>query len=156
MTTTYLGNIELLKQPKTAFLASSTIPTDMVLRCYDWAQQMSREKQCVISGFSSHLEQRVLHFLMKGSGPIVLVLARRLYKHIPKELQPLIDNGRLLIISTSTALRQSRATAFVRNHYVCEQANHIILIEANQESSLAQLRTEFNYKLRELYTDDTQ
>ena len=33
----YLGNQELLKLPKTAFLASSAIPLDMVLRCYDWA-----------------------------------------------------------------------------------------------------------------------
>ena len=30
-----LGNRDLLNLPKTAFLASSTIPTDMVLRCYD-------------------------------------------------------------------------------------------------------------------------
>ena len=33
----YLGNQELLKLKKTAFLASSTIPLDMVLKCYDWA-----------------------------------------------------------------------------------------------------------------------
>jgi hypothetical protein len=35
--TEYLGNKELLKLPKTAFLASSAIPLDMVLKCYDWA-----------------------------------------------------------------------------------------------------------------------
>jgi hypothetical protein len=33
----YLGNQELLKLKKTAFLASTTIPLDMVLKCYDWA-----------------------------------------------------------------------------------------------------------------------
>jgi hypothetical protein len=33
----YLGDKELLRQTKTAFLASSTIPPEMVLRCYDWA-----------------------------------------------------------------------------------------------------------------------
>ena len=31
-----LGNKELLKVQKTAFLASNTIPPDMVLKCYDW------------------------------------------------------------------------------------------------------------------------
>ena len=36
----FLGNRNLLNLPKTAFLASSTIPTDMVLKCYDWATQM--------------------------------------------------------------------------------------------------------------------
>ena len=35
----YIGNKELLKQHKAAFLASSTIPPDMVLKCYDWATE---------------------------------------------------------------------------------------------------------------------
>ena len=75
------GNKELLGVPKTAFLAASTIPPDMVLKCYDWAVSMANEGQCVISGFSSHLEREVLHFLMKGRCPIILVLARQMYKH---------------------------------------------------------------------------
>jgi hypothetical protein len=33
------------------------------------------------------------------------VLARQMYKRIPEELQPLLDNGRLLIVSTSNAVR---------------------------------------------------
>ena len=44
----YLGNKELLNVPKTGFLASSTIPPDMVLKCYDWATQMAKEGRCVI------------------------------------------------------------------------------------------------------------
>ena len=48
----YLGNIDLLKVPKVAFLASSTIPTDMVLKCYDWATQMAKDGKCVVSGYS--------------------------------------------------------------------------------------------------------
>ena len=55
----YLGNKELLNMQKTAFLASSTIPLDMVLKCYDWA--MAKHEGCVISGFSSKMEQDVLH-----------------------------------------------------------------------------------------------
>ena len=38
----YLGNVELLNVHKTAFLASSIIPSDMVLKCYDWATQMAK------------------------------------------------------------------------------------------------------------------
>ena len=62
----YHGNKELLNLPKTAFLASSTIPPDIVLKCYDWATQMAKEGICVVSGFSSHLEREVLDFLVKG------------------------------------------------------------------------------------------
>lgn len=145
----YLGNLDLLNHSKTALLASTTIPTEMVLSCYDWAQKVSRGNECIISGFSSHLEERVLHFLQKGTCPIILVLARQMYKRIPKDLQPLLDNGRLLIISTSNSTRQSRTTAFTRNHYICENADKIILI-ADKKSSLFQFNSEFGHKIKPL------
>ena len=142
----YLGNKELLNLPKTAFLASSTIPTDMVLKCYDWATQMAKEGKCVISGFSSHLEQEVLHFLAKGKQPIIIVLAREIYKRIPPELQPLLDANRLLIISVSNAVRQSKATAHSRNKYICEMAEEILFVGVNEESSLYKLKETYNNK----------
>lgn len=147
MTPQYLGNKALLNKKLTAFLASNTIPSDMVLRCYDWAQQASRGYECIVSGFSSHLEQRVLHFLIKGTCPIIIVLARQMYKRVPDELQPLLDNGRLLIISTSAAPRQSRITAQARNHYICEQADKLFFVGVTEMSSLYPLHEEFKGKL---------
>lgn len=132
----YLGNKDFLKLPKTAFLAASTIPPDMVLKCYDWAVSMANEGQCVISGFSSHLEREVLHFLMKGRCPIILVLARQMYKQVPQELQALLDENRLLVISFSNAVRQSKATALARNKYICEIADQIVFVGVNEKSSL--------------------
>ena len=82
----YIGNKELLKLKKTAFLASSTIPLDMVLKCYDWAAGKHEDGECVISGFSSKLERDVLHFLIKAKCPIILVLARCLYSKLPEDL----------------------------------------------------------------------
>ncbi len=142
----YLGNIELLNLPKTAFLASRTIPTDMVLKCYDWATQMAKEEQCIVSGFSSHLEKEVLHFLMKGRCPIILVLAREMYKQNPSDLQPLLDDNRLLIISVSKAVRQSKTTAYARNKYICEIADQILFVGVNAESSLGPLKEKYQNK----------
>ena len=141
-----LGNRDLLNLPKTAFLASSKIPVGLVLRCYDWATQMAKEEQCVVSGFSSHLEKEVLHFLMKGRCPIILVLAREMYKQIPPELQPLLDANRLLIISVSNAVRQSKATAFARNKYICEIADQILFVGVTEKSSLYPLKDMFKNK----------
>ena len=141
-----LGNKELLKLPKTAFLASSRIPVDLVLSCYDWASQTAQSEQCVVSGFSSHLEKEVLHFLMKGRCPIILVLARQIYKQIPSELQPLLDANRLLIISASNAVRQSKATALARNRIICEMAEQIVFVGVDEKSSLFELKTEFKHK----------
>ena len=144
----YVGNKELLKLNKTAFLAASTIPPEMVLKCYDWAVRMANEGQCVISGFSSHLEREVLHFLMKGRQPIILVLARQMYHDIPPELQALLDENRLLIISVSNAVRQSKATALIRNRYICEIADLILFVGVNEKSSLHSL---YNQHIAKLY-----
>lgn len=90
----------------------------------------------MISGFSSHLEREVLHFLMKGRCPIILVLARQMYKQVPQELQTLLDGNRLLIISTTNAVRQSKMTALARNKYICEIADQIVFVGVNEKSSL--------------------
>lgn len=142
----YLGNKELLKLKKTAFLASSTIPLDMVLRCYDWASGKHEEGMCVISGFSSKLERDVLHFLIKAKCPVIMVLARRLYSNIPEELKEPLDQGLLLINSTFKAPRQTRVTALIRNRYVCELADRILIVTANAKSSLTTLSNEFKSK----------
>ena len=140
----YLGNKELLKQHKIAFLASSTIPPDMVLRCYDWAT--AKHEGCVVSGFSSKLEQDVLHFLLKAKCPVILVLARCMYKVIPAELKEAKEEGRLLIISVSSATRQSKVTAYARNKYICEIADQVLFVGVSEKSSLYKLRVDYKGK----------
>ena len=139
----YLGNKELLKLKKTAFLASSTISSETVLRCYDWAMEMRNRGVCVISGFSSKLEQDVLHFLLKGTQPVILVLARKMYKVLPEALKEPLAQNRLLIISVSHAVCQSKATALARNRYICEIADQIHFVGVTKRSSLYTLKTEY-------------
>jgi predicted Rossmann fold nucleotide-binding protein DprA/Smf involved in DNA uptake len=141
----YLGNKELLKQKKTAFLASSTIPPDMVLRCYDWAA--GKHEGCVVSGFSSKLEKDVFHFLIKAKCPIILVLARQMYKVIPDDLKEALEQDRLLIISTTNAIRQSKVTALARNKYICEIADSILFVGVTNNSSLYPLTEKFKQKI---------
>lgn len=143
----YLGNRDLLELPKTAFLASNTISSETVLRCYDWATEMRRQGRCVVSGFSSKLERDVLHFLLKGNQPIIIALARKMYKALPTDLKAAIEQNRLLIISTSQAARQSRTTAMARNRYVCEIADEIMLIEATEGNSLFELTEPYKGKI---------
>ncbi len=101
----------------------------------------------MVSGFSSRLEQDVLHFLLRAKTPIIMVLARRMYREIPEELKAPLDQGRLLIISTSAAVRQSRTTALARNRYICEMADHIMMVGVTEGSSLYGLQKEFRNKL---------
>lgn len=64
---------------KIALLASSKISSQSIMRCYDWATEISRQEVVVSSGFSSQLERDVLHFFAQrhvshpngfGAGPI--------------------------------------------------------------------------------------
>ena len=143
----HLGNKDLLKLPKTAFLASNTFSSEIVLRCYDWATEMRRQGRCVVSGFSSKLEKDVLHFLLKGNQPIIMVLARQMYNAVPTDLKEALEQNRLLIISTSQAVRQSRATALARNRYVCEMADEIMLVGAAEGNSLFELTEQYKKKI---------
>ncbi len=142
----YLGNQELLKLQKTAFLASGNIASEEVLRVYDWATEMRSRGECIISGFNSKLEQDVLHFLMKGNQPIILVLARRMYKVIPKELQEALAQNRLLIVSVSNATRQSKDTAMMRNKWICQKSDRILFVGVTERSSLYSLKTNLDHK----------
>ena len=84
---------------------------------------------------------------MKSKQPVILVLARQMYKKMPEELQPLLDANRLLIISISNATRQSRATALARNKYICDIADQILFVGVTENSSLFELKSEYQSKV---------
>lgn len=123
----HIGNLELLKLPKTAFLCSRKIPASIVLKCYDWAIEQREKGNCVISGFHSKIEKDVLHYLLKGQQPIVIAMARGLKQRIEPELNKEIKKDRLLIISpfTKEVKRITEETAYIRNQLMINHADHI-------------------------------
>ena len=118
---TYLGNKELLNRRKIGFLASRKISTSVVLPTLDWAVEISKQVDvAVVSGFHSHLERDVLKFLLYGKCGIIVVLARGMYRKLPKIYDAAMKENRLLIIALEkdTATRVSEYTAHRRNEYV--------------------------------------
>lgn len=132
----YLGNISLLNQEMHGFLCSRTTRSSVILPCLDWAVEHARGTEPVISTFHSELECAVLDMLLQGTCPIILVLARRLYKNVPESLQPAIAASRLLIVSTSNSPRISRASAAAANAYICQQATTLTFGFLSPTSSL--------------------
>ncbi|NLX27178.1 MAG: hypothetical protein GXY61_14670 [Lentisphaerae bacterium] len=126
-TFTFFGNKALLELPKTAFLSSRRIPPEQVLKCYDWAASQRDAGTCVISGFHSALEKDVLRFLLKDRQPLIVVLARRFYTRIPEAWNTAFDEGRLLIVSTSSAARASESTTRQRNRFILDHADRVVL-----------------------------
>ena len=125
----YLGNKEILKEYKVGFLCSRKIPSDIILKTYDWAIAKRDSGECVVSGFHSKIEKDVLHYLLKGNQPLILVLARGLYKRVPDLLRKELDKNRLLIISVCNqrVKRSSEISAQLRNHFIIELSDELFV-----------------------------
>ncbi len=138
----YLGNIELLQQPMTAFLAPSKIAPESVLPTLDWATKMAQACRVVISGFSSRLETDVWDVLVRNGSPIVNVMVRKKFEIIPMKYRPLLDNGQLLLIFLGLGVRLNRQTAPHRNRYVADLATEVVFPSIHRSSSLYPLFNE--------------
>ncbi|MBQ2303218.1 MAG: hypothetical protein II256_02255 [Bacteroidales bacterium] len=125
---TYLGNKELLKMRKVGFLASRKISTLSILPTLDWAMEVSKQTDiAVVSGFHSKMERNVLEILLQGKCGIILVLARGMYRKLPKQFEKAMSQERLLVISyeKESVTRVSEATAHKRNDYVKEMVDEM-------------------------------
>lgn len=124
----YLGNNELLKMRKVGFLASRKISTLSILPTLDWAMYVSKQKDiAIVSGFHSKMEHDVLKILLQGECSIIVVLARGMYRKLPKQYEEAMSQNRLLIISyeKESVTRISEASAHKRNDYVREIADEM-------------------------------
>lgn len=124
-----IGNNDLLRSKKIAFLCSRKISSQAVLKCYDWAIQQRESGNCVISGFHSQIEKDVFHYLAKGDQPIILALPRGLKKRWEPEIKELLKTDRFLIISPfeESVTRITQKTASIRNQMMIELADEVVV-----------------------------
>ncbi len=141
-----LGNAEILKHHKTAFLCSRDYPARAVLRIYDWAKDMREAGECVISGFHSALERDVLAILLRGSQPIILAAARGLPKRYPADVKKAVDDGRLLVVSPfpDSVRRITADTARKRTAFLLSVAERVVVGYAKEQGALAKTLREIS------------
>jgi predicted Rossmann fold nucleotide-binding protein DprA/Smf involved in DNA uptake len=123
----YFGNKSILEAHKTAFLCSRKCPSEVVIKSLDWAVEKKNTGQCVISGFHSRIEKDVFNILLKGTQPIILVLARGIKTYWPEEIKTAVQQDRLLVISPfeKSITRTTQETANIRNKYMLQIADEI-------------------------------
>ena len=130
--TKYLGSKQLLNLHKIGFIASRHASTLDVIPTLDWAVEISKSMDvAVVSGFQSPLEKDVLKFLLRGVCPIIIVLARGMYRKLPEPIQSPMDQQRILVISNEpdTITRVSEITAHKRNEYVKSISDEMKIIK---------------------------
>lgn len=138
-----IGNVELLKLRKTAFLCSRKIPASTVLKCYDWAIAQREAGTCIISGFHSTIEKDVLQYLLKGKQPIIVALARGLKQQTEPVFKKAMEEGRLLFVTPFKAdiTRVTSKTALTRNQLMIELADEITVGYTSTGGQLEKLLT---------------
>lgn len=141
----YLGDKAILDNYKIGFLCSRKIPASAVLRCYDWAIEQREIGNCIISGFHSPLEREVLQILLKGSQPIIMILARGILQKIELPLKNCIERGQLLLISifSKEIKRITKDTTLARNTELIQVADELVIGYSNTDGMISKLISEY-------------
>lgn len=127
----FLGNKKLLEKRKIGFIACDISVTNgttalIAKTTLGWAEKISSEADAVmVSGFHSTLEKSVLKYLLQGKCGIIVMLARGMYRRLPKMYQAAMDENRLLIIALEkdSVTRVTKRAACRRDKYVKKIAN---------------------------------
>lgn len=138
----YIGNMGLLEKRKTAFLCSSKTTSRNVMDSFDWATYVPTDA-CIIGGFQTKLEKDVLQLLLKRHIPVIIVLARKMYKNLPAEIMDAIERNEALVLSVSNLSRNTKESALARNKFVMEQADDIVFGALDTTSSLYSLAQQY-------------
>ena len=135
-----IGNEELLKLPKVAFLSSRASDPESLAKVRAWAESLPT-KTCVISGFKSEPEFEVFKILAKRRNPLIWVIARGIYEELPWEYRKLVDAGRLLVLSPfgQDQGRSTRDFATLRNHLVVQMADSVVVGKVSAGGMLEQI-----------------
>ena len=97
---------------------------------------------CVVGGFQSALERDVVKLLLpEGGPPIVMVLARGMWRSVPTEYREAINAGRMLVVSpfSQGVVRVSKETAEKRNAFVLDHCAEAVFASLDPNGSLARL-----------------
>ncbi len=130
---TVLGNRAILDEPLLALACSAGCPPGLVLRAYDLAGALRDAGVPTVGGFHTPIERDCLHFLLKGTQPIVVCPARGIagMRLRPEWKAPMAD-GRLLLLSpfSGELRRVTVALAEARNRFVGRLAAAAVVVHA--------------------------
>lgn len=94
-----IGNAQLLKLNKTAFLCSRKTPESQEKVIFDWVKQLNPMTDCILCGNFSEMEQKVFTLLLEYKIPTILVMPNAVAKRWDKDVEDALNEKRLLIFS---------------------------------------------------------
>jgi len=131
-----MGNLDILREKKTAFFCSSKCPGELIIKTYDLAKKWSDDGVAIIGGFHSPMERECLTILLRGKQPVILCPARSIEgMRVKEEQRKPLEEGRLLLLSSFPAKdrRVTTDTALMRNRFVAALCDDILVSHAAPE-----------------------
>lgn len=149
-----VGNRELCKLPRTAFLASRTGNSTIPSCISAWPLTPA----CVISGFLSPQERDVFDQCLSRDIPMIQILARGMPALFPARIQRAIADGRLLLLSPFPPEQAnfSAMRATWSNQYVLHLAHHVVIGQFSPDGMLACLLADLPNKQPITFLSPTQ
>jgi predicted Rossmann fold nucleotide-binding protein DprA/Smf involved in DNA uptake len=149
-----LGAQHLWSQPKLALFCSASAPPGVVLAIHDLAQQWRRSGPIIAGGFQSPAEDEALTVLLRGPQPVIIWLARGLYREVPARFRRALAENRLLFLSPfpATIRRATAERAFIRNRLCAATAQTILIAHAQPGSKTEQLAREMRIGGKDILT----
>jgi len=137
-----LGNLDLLRNETLALFCSARCPGSLILKFYDALRALRDERQTIISGFHSPLEQEGLLSLMQGQSGIIICPARSIdTMRVPVVWHQVLSDEHLLVLSPF-AEHEERITARLatrRNEFVAAIADRVLIVYAEPSGRTAKL-----------------
>lgn len=126
---------------KKGFFSSRIVTPGPILRIYEWATEQKNSGACVISGFHSKIEKDVLHILLQGDQPLIIVLARGMYRKWDSRIKARIKAGNMLVISPfpDSITKVTPHSCAIRNKLIIELADSIVVGYCDPKGTLAKL-----------------
>ena len=154
-----IGNIKLLKffHTSLAVFCSNRCPGSLILKSYDFAQELSKTQIPVLSSFHSAVEREILRILLEGNNPLIICPARSIHNmRIPKEFNKKFTEGKLLFISPfeKKFRRPTVKLSRKRNLMVAALAFKILIIHAAEGSKTEKLAKSVSKWDKDIFTFD--
>lgn len=115
------------------FFCSQSCPGDIILQAQDWANSKGPTSTLIIGGFHTPIEREVLRILLRGTSPVIIVLARAIdgWRASP-DIKQAVAAGSAQVISPfpATQRRTTAASAEARNHHILTLCQTVLFAHA--------------------------
>lgn len=151
----YLGNPSLLENHITGFICSQYCPPSLIIKSTDIFKTLRKRDQTIAGGFHAPVEQEILQVLLRGTAPLIIIVARSIQGlRLKSEYRELLAHDRLLLLSPfeTEIKRISKYNSQQRNRILAALADTLFIPYAHPGGKLEQLCFELSERQQIFYT----